>query len=172
MNKDTLNQYLLEGYSTYKIAELTNKSQTTIRYWIKKYDLNKPIQTISSTKICRDCNSEKPIEDFYFKNKSKSDLRDTRCKICAVKSSVKRFQEIKKQCVDYKGGSCEVCGYNKCQAALDFHHTDPSEKDFQISSVKNTKLSPAVYAELDKCKLLCANCHREEHYNTGDLYGI
>lgn len=41
--------------------------------------------------------------------------------------------------IDYKGGKCSVCGYNKCRAALEFHHTNPNEKDFGISAKGYTR---------------------------------
>lgn len=63
--------------------------------------------------------------------------------------------------VDYKGGCCSICGYNKSINALQFHHLDPTKKDFQISgkslSFERLKL------EVDKCILVCANCHLEIH---------
>ena len=72
-------------------------------------------------------------------------------------------KQIKKWAVEYKGGKCEKCGYNKCIKALDFHHTDPTQKDFSISD-RSLKLDwKDIKKELDKCKLLCSNCHREEH---------
>lgn len=72
-------------------------------------------------------------------------------------------KQIKKWAVEYKGGKCERCGYDKCIAALDFHHRNPNEKDFAISD-KNIKLNwEDIKKELDKCELLCSNCHREEH---------
>ena len=59
-------------------------------------------------------------------------------------------------------GKCERCGYNKCIRALEFHHLNPSEKDFGLSRclTKNVKL---LKAEADKCILLCSNCHAEIH---------
>jgi hypothetical protein len=58
---------------------------------------------------------------------------------------------------------CERCGYDKCIIALEFHNTDPKEKDFQISgkslSFENLK------NEVDKCMLVCSNCHSEIHDN-------
>jgi len=60
-----------------------------------------------------------------------------------------------------RGGKCEKCGYNKCITALEFHHLDPSEKDFTISN-DHFKLQEAI-DESKKCILLCANCHRELH---------
>lgn len=62
---------------------------------------------------------------------------------------------------------CEICGYNKCIEALDFHHRDPSKKDFTISSTrkggKGVGSWPELKKELDKCILVCSNCHREIH---------
>lgn len=76
---------------------------------------------------------------------------------------VKRYRyEIKLKSIQYKGGCCEKCGYNKCNSALEFHHLDPNEKDFGIGSY--TVLAwDKIKEELDKCILVCANCHREIH---------
>jgi transcription elongation factor Elf1 len=63
--------------------------------------------------------------------------------------------------VEYKGGKCEVCGYNKSVNALQFHHKNPNDKDFTVSgkSLSFEKLKK----EVDKCILVCANCHAEIH---------
>jgi len=68
---------------------------------------------------------------------------------------------VKQKLVDYKGGSCEICGYCKSLRALHFHHKDPSQKDFSISgkSLSFDKLK----SEVDKCVLVCSNCHSEIH---------
>jgi len=66
--------------------------------------------------------------------------------------------------IEYKGGCCVICGYSKCPAALDFHHLDPSEKEYTIKQhwvFENRK------EELGKCILVCSNCHREIH--AGDI---
>ena len=65
--------------------------------------------------------------------------------------------------ITYKGGKCQCCGYNRCLGALEFHHIDPSSKDFGISSKGYTRSWDKVKSELDKCVLVCANCHREIH---------
>lgn len=73
---------------------------------------------------------------------------------------------FKHMLVGYKGGKCEICGYNKCEGALEFHHINPEEKDIQISKWDfnyNQDINKYL-AEVDKCMLLCANCHREQHY--------
>lgn len=64
------------------------------------------------------------------------------------------------------GGKCEHCGYSKCIAALEFHHTDPTKKDFSIAATGSTRAWKKIEIELKKCKLLCSNCHREQHYAT------
>ena len=61
------------------------------------------------------------------------------------------------------GGKCEKCGYDKCAAAMDFHHKDPSKKEFTIGT-KNIGFK-RLSEEIKKCILLCANCHRELHSN-------
>ena len=73
---------------------------------------------------------------------------------------------IKHKLVQYKGGKCEKCGYNKCEGALHFHHLNPEEKEFTISNINfgNEFDMEKLYQEVDKCSILCANCHAEEHY--------
>jgi hypothetical protein len=74
-----------------------------------------------------------------------------------------RRKKIKKMSIEYKGGSCQICNYNKCIDALEFHHLDPNEKDFGISAKGITRAWKKVKEELDKCILVCSNCHREIH---------
>lgn len=73
--------------------------------------------------------------------------------------------KVKEELVKYKGGKCEVCGYDKCLGALDFHHLDPTQKDFAISDSNIYKNLNKLKEEVDKCILVCANCRRELHYN-------
>lgn len=86
-----------------------------------------------------------------------------RCRKCRVDAVDKRRRTLKIKAVRYKGGSCIKCGYDKCLAALEFHHINPTEKDFSISSYGHTKSWELIKTELDKCILVCANCHREIH---------
>jgi hypothetical protein len=62
--------------------------------------------------------------------------------------------------VDYKGGECQLCGYNRCLRALDFHHVDPATKRFHLAGSHNRSWE-SLRAELDKCLLVCSNCHDE-----------
>jgi len=69
---------------------------------------------------------------------------------------------MKLKAVNYLGGKCAVCGYDSCIEALEFHHINPEEKEFAISGKFNISWEK-LKSELDKCQLLCANCHRELH---------
>jgi hypothetical protein len=82
---------------------------------------------------------------------------------CSACTSKLRRRNIKAKAVEYKGGKCQKCGYKKCVGALDFHHIDPNQKDFTISN--NSGKWENLKKELDKCELLCKNCHAELHYS-------
>lgn len=73
------------------------------------------------------------------------------------RNRTKNTEELKK----LYGGECKVCGYDKCMRALEFHHTDPSQKDTEVS--ENRISTKRMAEEAKKCILLCANCHREVH---------
>jgi hypothetical protein len=78
-------------------------------------------------------------------------------------------RELKLKAIIYKGGKCQApeCGYNRCPAALQFHHLDPTRKDFQISGGK-TRSWERIKKELDKTIMLCANCHLEAHHQIAE----
>ncbi len=114
---------------------------------------------------CPKCKLIQSIKNFY--NRRGKEGNSVYCKTCTFQDTTKRNQQIKKYCVDYKGGCCEICGYNKCISALEFHHKDPSLKDFTISKFKR-KITQKIINELNKCELLCSNCHREKHYTLSD----
>jgi hypothetical protein len=91
-----------------------------------------------------------------------------RCIKCSSEAVQRRRDKLKILAVAYKGGSCSLCGYNKCIRALEFHHTDPTQKDFGISAKGITRSFEKMKVELDKCILVCANCHREIHNDSID----
>ena len=74
-----------------------------------------------------------------------------------------RRKKVRQMAVDYLGDRCQKCGYNRCPKALEFQHKEKSGKDFGISALGYTRSWERIQQELDKCVLLCANCHREEH---------
>jgi hypothetical protein len=84
------------------------------------------------------------------------------CKACYRLEHRTRVREFKNQLVLLKGGKCERCGYCECLSALSFHHLDPQEKDPDWRLLRRRK-PDKVLKELDKCQLLCLNCHALAH---------
>lgn len=88
-----------------------------------------------------------------------------RCKKCAVDAVVKRRRKVKELAIEYLGHKCQDCGLeDSCRGVYDFHHEEG--KDFSIGEKGHCKSWNKVKAELDKCILLCANCHRRRHWDT------
>lgn len=118
----------------------------------------------SSRRVCTKCGEEKQQDAFYFRKDRNA--YHCWCKSCVNKASYDSTKKLKIKAVEYKGGKCELCGYNKCISALDFHHLDPTQKDFGISDQSRKKSTwEIIQPELDKCILVCSNCHRELHHN-------
>ena len=118
-------------------------------------------------KKCNSCGKEKSAtqDNFQRDRCTKSGFRG-RCKECSLSTDVVIRQDKKQRLVDRFGGGCELCKYNKCLAALEFHHKDPSQKKFSVSGGNlRSKKFEALEKEAKKCVLLCANCHREVHHN-------
>lgn len=80
-----------------------------------------------------------------------------------IQAVKKRRLFLRKKAVEYKGGQCTFCGYKREMSALEFHHLDDSQKDFGLSQKGLTRSWVRTKQELDKCILVCANCHREIH---------
>jgi 5-methylcytosine-specific restriction endonuclease McrA len=80
-----------------------------------------------------------------------------------IQAVQKRRKRVREMALDFLGGKCSRCGYDRCAEALKIHHLDSSEKDFGISSKGYTRSWKKIRMELDKCEILCANCHREVH---------
>jgi len=77
-----------------------------------------------------------------------------------IKAVAKRRRKIKLMAINYKGGRCQICGYDKYPGALDLHHIN-GQKSFGIADKGYTRSWEKTKKELDKCILVCANCHRE-----------
>ena len=169
MTKELLIEMINKGLSLNQISKETGKSLTSVRYWAKKHKVsfpNKPFKEIGKKdygehRFCPRCKKNCDITDFY--NRRGKEHSSVYCKICTNSQTIERQRNLKKLMVEYKGGKCEKCGYNKCIWAFDFHHINSEDKDFNISNI-STLSWEKVKKELDKCIMLCANCHRELHY--------
>ncbi len=79
------------------------------------------------------------------------------------KAVSERRKKLREMAREYKGGECAICGYKRYSGALDFHHLDLTKKDFGLSTKGLTRSWEKIKEEIDKCVLICANCHRELH---------
>ena len=98
--------------------------------------------------------------EFHFYEKSGRNGQ-WKCLKCESELAVLKKQKYKLKMIQYKGGKCEICGYDKNIAALEFHHLNPEEKEFTVSDTHHSWED--TQKELDKCICVCANCHRELH---------
>lgn len=80
-----------------------------------------------------------------------------------IEAVKKRRIFLKAKAIKYKGGKCFFCGYNRLKDTLEFHHLDKRKKEFGLSLKGLTRSWDKIEKELDKCLLVCANCHREIH---------
>lgn len=97
------------------------------------------------------------MHKYSYDHKQSHNERVSRCQ----RKRRKLLQQIKLE------RGCDVCGYNKCASALQFHHHDLNIKEFQISDVGHDY--NRVLAEIAKCRVLCANCHFELHENNKQI---
>jgi hypothetical protein len=116
--------------------------------------------TVAHVPRCLRCQIEIDHSNAY--KKSGKTYLLSYCRDCFNYNALERVRRIKQQCLDYKGGRCIVCGYDRCTGALEFHHLELEAKELQISSVRSRTFE-RIKAELDKCVLVCCRCHREIH---------
>jgi len=114
-------------------------------------------------KRCVTCNKALRGRQTRFCSRSCKNA-DTNNRHQAYTAQQRRGRERKLKLIDLKGSRCERCGYRRNYAALEFHHPDPRQKEFQldIRALSNRRWDMVV-AEAKKCILMCANCHAEEH---------
>lgn len=128
-------------------------------------------------KICYNCKQEKELSEFSLDKRSKDKLQGI-CKICQKEYRKKHYLENKEDYLErtkkarkkrneerelYKSSkSCKICGETRWWV-LDFHHRDPSKKEFNIGQISSRSMHK-MKKEMEKCDILCSNCHRDYHH--------
>lgn len=165
MEIETLKNYIEKGYSQREIAKEEKCSQSSVKHWLRKYSLKTNKRSpILGCKVC----GTTDLNNFYRRTNNCFNYGRRICKCCSNKAKAIQNRQTKRISIEYKGGKCEKCGYDKCPAALSFHHRDPAEKDLKWKNLKNCSFEK-LKTELDKCDLLCHNCHAELHWNLSKL---
>ena len=114
-------------------------------------------------KKCSQCNKLLPLKDYY---KNGNRLASC-CKSCHSRNINKTYYDKVEKVNKYKSDKgCKRCGEKKYWL-LDFHHSNPSQKEFSISDAIRKKYE-SILPEMEKCDVLCSNCHRDWHYRNNN----
>lgn len=178
---EEITKLIKEGKTVKELQDIYNCSRTFISDFKRSNNLvglspnSRKIDRESRTKICTSCNLSLSIEEFYSNGYTSTGKKKfkAKCNKCSSTESKNNFHTL---LVDYlltsgKSYSCTKCNISGPPGMLDFHHIDPKLKKFEIGSVsKNISIDrflEEVLPELEKCILLCPNCHRLEHLLMG-----
>lgn len=146
------------------MADVFQRSPTTIRHWMHKHGLETARmrrERLGRAAIAAGLDVADlpcPRHGLTRHVRRRGGFRCAQCRVDHVSDKRRR---LKRQLVMEAGGRCRLCGYDRCLAALQFHHIDPAAKQFAMSARGLARSLAAARAEADKCVLLCANCHAE-----------
>lgn len=181
MIDEEIRNNILNLYSSGKtlpyICKALKVSKATVSYQINKAGISRYRNSVKIT--------EKILEDMQSRYDECKDLRIVskefgvsinRLKLLKRRPSQTNYEilrnrryRIKQELVEYKGGKCQVCGYDRCLSALDFHHL--RDKRFEVSSLARRGCSLETFKEeINKCIVICANCHRDLHFKESEEY--
>jgi hypothetical protein len=160
LSKAQLEALVGAGLTLREIAERVDRSVATVRHWMGKHGLKTvrrrrsvPADAPKRTEMsCR----HHGMTEFILEGRGYY-----RCVRCRAEAVAKRRRIVKRTLVEEAGGRCVVCGYSRCQQALQFHHRDPASKEFHLGHQGQSRSLARSRAEAQKCVLLCANCHAE-----------
>lgn len=165
-----LRRLVADGKSCRQIAAELDRSPSNVSYWLGQFGLRtsesvrrRQDDVAAGTRRLGDCRLHGEVE---FVARSEGGWRCVRCRAEQV---VRARQRRKEQLVLEAGGRCAMCGYDRCVAALAFHHLDPASKSFTIAQGGVARSLARMREEASKCVLLCANCHAEVEHGVRDV---
>lgn len=174
--KAELERSIGDGKTIAQIARDLDRSKATVRYWLERHRIQRAgrpgmrpredAETARAAGLARAplrCPTHGVVEHVrekrgYF-----------RCGRCRQEAVIRRRRRVKEILVGEFGGCCQVCGYSRCLAALEFHHVDPSTKAFGLARHGAHGID-RLRSEARKCVLLCSNCHAE--IESGAISGV
>ena len=161
--RDMLEQLTKRHLTTREIAAELDCSTSTVRHWLRRHNL----QTTREARL-RARREVAPGASFFAVCERHGPVRfvgrpdgNSRCERCRAEAVSERRRQVKRILVAEAGGRCAICGYDRCLAALQFHHLDPATKRFSMGSRGVARALSTAREEAAKCVLLCANCHAE-----------
>jgi transposase len=165
--REDLEALVEAGASIAQIAEAVHRSKSTVRHWLGKHGLKTRSKAGRHAREGARQASEAGASQVVLECKHHGETMHVRagrgyfrCPRCRAEAVARRRQRVKQTLVQEAGGRCQVCGYDRCLAALEFHHLDPREKELGLARCGAHSLDK-LHREASKCVLLCSNCHAE-----------
>jgi transposase len=176
LGREELETLVERGLSIAQIAAEVDRSKATVRHWLRTYGLRtsgqrgregepltREARAAGRRAIIRTCTTHGSTE-FLLEGRGYY-----RCKRCRSERVSQRRRKVKETLIAEAGGRCVLCGYERCAAALHFHHLDPATKSFHLGMQGVGRSIASARAEMMKCVLLCANCHAEVEQGVATL---
>jgi hypothetical protein len=163
--RDLHKKYGISAGAIAKARKRGDIESRTISEGLKVHFENNPkeLSDFGTHRICKCCNQNKEIQDFRIANRGRQNYYRWMCISCERIILDERKNQYKEEYLNYKKTlSCNRCGNNN-HRVLQFHHTN-TNKEFNISSKVGRRTLLSLMKEIDKCEVLCANCHSIEHY--------
>ena len=164
IDRDRLQSLVDEGLTIEKIAQRVGVCDTTVRGWLRRHglrthhgqrrDLLAKGRKSGRPDVLAQCAKHGEVRHAVLATE-----RRLRCMKCRAEAVTRRRRNLKETLVKEAGGQCVICGYSRHQAALQFHHLDPTSKSFGLGIRGITRSLDKLREEAKKCVLLCANCH-------------
>lgn len=165
MDYNTLKGLVDQGLSSRKITEYFGCNHSTTQRRLKKYNLKtqheRPKKFVGTEKSCKKCKVVLSLDNFF--SSGRLGWYRGSCKTCYLEGIKSKRRNIKIQLINYKGGKCQTCGYDRYAGALNFHRIDFRKKE-NITTLTGDKSLKKQKEEVDKCILVCANCYRKIKY--------
>lgn len=163
MDRDVLQELVGRDLTVRAIAAEIGVTAPTVRYWLRRHGLA-TTHAARRTAARRDAESARETGECPVHGAVERVMRsDGRlvCKRCRAEAVTRWRRQAKLRLIAEAGGRCRCCGYDRCAAALQFHHVDPATKRFGVGSRGLARSIETLRAEAAKCVLVCANCHAE-----------
>lgn len=167
-----LRQLVGEHRSVREIARALQRSPTTVRHWLARYGIESTMaRRRREGAVAREMGADEAVLLCAVHGSVRHVRRDDgyRCTSCRSAAVTARRRRVKRLLLEEAGGACVLCGYDRCVAALHFHHVDPARKAFALAAAGVTRSLAAAREEARKCVILCANCHAEVESGLADL---
>jgi ribosomal protein S27AE len=171
LTREQLEPLVQAGDTLDEIARALDRSVPTVRYWLGRYGLKTTGRAGRRPRVSK-AEVDAALREggrtlvtacarhgetiFVIENSGR-----LRCGKCRLERVAEWRRRAKRRLVREAGGRCQLCGYDRCMAALEFHHLDPTKKSFELSLRGVTRSFKELRQEATKCALLCANCHAE-----------